>query len=163
MGSGKTTVMAEASDLLKEADVAHAAIDLDCLSIMNPEQDRFNDRIMFANLAAIWPNYAAAGAERLLVARVVEERSELEQYRRAVPGADPLVCRLTAPVKTMQDRLLPREPGMIQAYAVARAAELDGILERAKVEDFTVDNGPGRSITNVAREVLTRAGWLPPE
>ena len=160
MGAGKTTVMSEASDLLEEADVAHAAIDLDWLSVLYPEQERFNHGIMFANLAGVWANYADAGAERLLVARVVEERSELEQYRRAVPGADIVVCRLTAPVQTMQERLLPREPGMIQEHALARAEELDGILERSKAEDFTVDNGPGRSITQVAREVLAHAGWL---
>ena len=49
---------------------------------------------------------------------------------------------------------------MIQAQAIARAATLDDILERAQAEDYTVDNGPGRSITDVAREVLSRAGWL---
>ena len=44
--------------------------------------------------------------------------------------------------------------------AFERASELAGILERAGVEDFVVDNGPGRSIGDVASEVLSRAGWL---
>ena len=26
--------------------------------------------------------------------------------------------------------------------------------------NFSVDNGPGRPVTEVAREVLSRAGWL---
>ncbi|MSQ22328.1 MAG: hypothetical protein EXR53_03340 [Dehalococcoidia bacterium] len=115
---------------------------------------------MFANLAAVWPVYAAAGAERLLVARVVEERSELAQYSRAVPGAEIVVCRLTAPIATMQARVRSREPGMFQAQGIARSAELAGILERTRVENFTVDNGEGRQVTAVAREVLERAGWL---
>ncbi len=34
MGAGKTTVMAEASDLLSAAGVSHAAIDLDALAII---------------------------------------------------------------------------------------------------------------------------------
>ena len=33
MGSGKTTVLAEASDLLAAADIPHAAIDLDALAL----------------------------------------------------------------------------------------------------------------------------------
>ncbi len=76
---------------------------------------------MFANLAAIWPVYAAAGAERLVVARVVEDRSELQQYREAVPGAEPVVCQLEASIDTMQKGLRCREPGMFRAQGVARS------------------------------------------
>ncbi len=160
MGSGKTAVLSEVSDLLVEADVAHAAIDLDWLSIMHPPQGQHGERLMFANLAVAWPVYAAAGAERLVVARVVEDRSELHQYREAVPGAEPVVCRLEASIDTMQERLRCRDPGMFQAQGVARSAALADILWRSGAEDFTVDNGAGRSITDVANEVLSRAGWL---
>ena len=161
MGSGKTTVLSELSDLLEEANVAHAAIDLDWLSKMHPSRGQHGERLMFANLAVVWPVYAAAGAERLVVARVVEDGSELQQYRDAVPGADePVVCRLEASIDTMQERLRCREPGMFQAQGVARSAALADILRRTRAEDFTVDNGAGCSITDVAREVLSRAGWL---
>ena len=160
MGTGKTTVLSEVSDLLVEADMAHAAIDLDCLSMMRPLRGPRRERLTFANLAAVWSNQAAAGAQRLVIARVLEERSELQHYREAVPGAEPVVCKLTASIETMQERVRIREPGMIQAEAVARAATLADILERARAEDFTVDNGEGRSITDVAREVLSLAGWL---
>ena len=160
MGSGKTTVLSEASDLLVKAGMAHAAIDLDCLSIMYPPQGQHGERIMFKNLAAIWPVYAAAGAERLLIAGVVEHQSELQRYREAVPGAEPVVCRLKASIDTMQERLRTREPGMFQAQAIARSAMLADILERSRAEDFTGNNDEGRLITDVAREVLSRAGWL---
>ena len=160
MGSGKTTVLSEASDLLAEAGVAHAAIDLDCLSIMYPQRGRHGQRLMFANLAAVWPVYEAAGAERLLVARVVEDRAELQQYREAVTGAEIVVCRLTTPNETMQARLRFREPGMFQAHAVARSVELADILERTRAEDFSVNNDEGRLVTEVAREMLSRAGWM---
>ena len=33
MGSGKTTVLSEASGLLAEASIPHAALDLDCLTV----------------------------------------------------------------------------------------------------------------------------------
>ena len=160
MGSGKTTVLSEVSDLLEEANVAHAAIDLDWLSAMHPSREHHGERLMFANLAAIWPVYAAAGAERLVVARVVEDRSDLQHYHDAVPGAQPVVCALEASIETMQARLRVREPGMNQTQAVTRAAALADALRRARAEDFTVDNGAGRCITDVAREVLARAGWL---
>ena len=60
----------------------------------------------------------------------------------------------------MHERLRISEPGVNLERALKRATELDGILERAGVEDFVVDNGPGRSICDVASEVLFRAGWL---
>ena len=77
-----------------------------------------------------------------------------------MPGARTVVCRLTAPLTLMHDRLRVREPGMFQYQALARSTELANILARAAVEDFTVDNGPGRQIGEVALEVLTRAGWI---
>ena len=160
MGTGKTTVLSEASDLLSESGIAHAAIDLDWLAVMHPQSDPYGQSLAFANLAAAWPAYAAAGAERLIVARVVEDRADLDHYRAAVPGAQPIVCRLTAPLSLMHQRLRIREPGMFLDKALKRAAELADILHRAGVEDFVVDNGPGRSVSAVAREVLSLAGWL---
>ena len=160
MGTGKTTVLSEASDLLSEAGIAHAAIDLDWLAVMHPQRDTYGRCLAIANLAAVWPVYAAKGAERLIVARVVENRAELDQYRAAVPGAQPIVCRLTAPLALAQERLRVREPGMFLEQALERAEELAGILERAGAEDFTVDNGPSRLVSEVARDMLSRAGWL---
>ena len=160
MGAGKTTVLSEASDLLVRAGIPHAAIDLDWLAVMHPQQDAYGQRLAFANLASVWPNYVAAGVERLIVAKVVENEDEFDLYRTAVPGASPVVCRLTAPIALMHQRLRVREPGMFQGQALVRSTELDGILESAAIEDFTVDNGPGCHVTDVAREMLTRAGWL---
>ena len=160
MGAGKTTVLSEASDLLSQAGISHAAIDLDWLTVMHPQQDAYGQHLAIANLAAVWPNYVAAGAERLIVARVIEHEHDLDLYRTAIHGAQPIVCRLTAPVGLMHHRLRVREPGMFQKQALVRSTELDGILERAAIEHFTVDNGSGRHVTDVAREMLTRAGWL---
>ena len=160
IGAGKTTVLSEASDLLSEAGIAHAAIDLDWLAVMHPRGDPYGQRLMFSNLAAIWPIYAAAGAERLIVARVVEDHAEIDEYLAAVPGARPTVCRLTAPVELMHERLRIREPGMTLERALMRAAELAEILERARVEDFVVENGSDRPVGDVAREMLSLAGWL---
>ena len=63
----------------------------------------------------------------------------------------------------MPERLRISEPGMNLERAFERGTQLTYILERAGVEDFVVDNGPGRSIGDVAREVLFSAGWLWPD
>lgn len=160
MGAGKTTVLSEASDLLAQAGVPHAAIDLDWLSVMHPSNGPRGDELMFANLAAVWPIYKRAGASRLMVASVVENRSGLARYRTAVPGSDPVVCRLEAAASDVERRLRAREPGMFQEGAIARSTALTNLLARTGAEDFKVDNDEGRHITDVAREVLARAGWL---
>ena len=77
-----------------------------------------------------------------------------------MPGSKVVVFRLTAPLDTMQDRLRIREPGMLQAQFLARAEELEQLLDEARVEDFTVVNDQ-RSVTDVARQLLHQAGWIP--
>jgi hypothetical protein len=158
MGAGKTTVMAEASDLLSAAGVIHAAIDLDGLGIGHVPEGAWPD-LAYANLAAVWQNYARAGAARLLLAEAVESDEELDRIRTAVPDSEVVVCRLTARLETMQQRVLARESGMLQDAFVARVAALDALLEAAHLEDFCLSNDEG-SITDVARQLLVRAGWL---
>ena len=89
-------------------------------------------------------HYVAAGAERLIVAKVIENEHELDRYRIAVPGAKPVVCRLTASLTLMHEHLRVLEPGMFQDQAHASSTELADILARAAVEDFPVENGPKR-------------------
>ncbi len=159
MGSGKTTVLGEASDLLSSGDIHHAAIDLDGLMLGHfPSGPR--DDLQDRNLEALWGNYAAAGVTRLLLAEALETAAGREQIRQAIPGAEITVCRLRAGIDTMQQRVRLREPGMLQDQFIARVATLEAVLDTAGVEDFSVKND-GRSITEVAREMLVRAGWLP--
>lgn len=162
MGAGKTTVMGEISDLLIEANASHACVDFDGLSLIHPHapEDSHGSDLAFRNLKSIWANYRAAGIDRLVIATVVERRSALADYEDAVPGAEIVLCRLVAPIATMHDRVRWRDPGIYLPRFLARSTELDGILAAGRIEDFTVDNGPDRHVTVVAREVLQRAGWL---
>lgn len=163
MGAGKTTVMGEIADLLIEANVSHACVEFDGLALIHPHttDDPLGTRLAFRNLRSIWANHRAVGIKRLVIAGVVEQREELADYRDAIPGADIVLCRLTAPVETMHDRLRLREPGIFQPKFLARSTELNRILDSVRAEDFTVNNGPGRNITTVAQEVLLGAGWEP--
>jgi adenylylsulfate kinase-like enzyme len=159
MGAGKTTVLGEASDILASRHIAHAAIDLDALGVAHLPSSAGNDGVMYRNLQSVCENYAALGVTRILVARAVENRTELEVCRRTVSAANTVVCRLSANIETMQQRVGARELGMLQHQYIFRVAELDVILERARLEDFTINN-ENRSPTETAHEMLVTAGWI---
>jgi hypothetical protein len=159
MGSGKTTIVAEASDILVSRDIAHAAIDLDALGTAYFSLELHGNGLVYRNLKSVWQNYAALGTTRLLLAAALEDCTALECCCAAVSCVRLVVCRLRASSSTMQQRVRVREPGMLQQRFVDRVKELDAILDRAKLEDFAIDN-EDRSVTEVAREMLTRAGWL---
>ena len=95
MGAGKTTILAEASDLLTGAGIVHAAIDLDTLGMGHVPEEGWSD-LPYRNLACVWHNYAAAGASRLMVAEALESGRDIDRIQQAVPGAEIIVCRLSA-------------------------------------------------------------------
>jgi hypothetical protein len=159
MGSGKTAMLAEASDILTLREVGHASIDLDALGTAYLPSKAIDNSVMYRNLRSVWENYAALGVTRLMLARAIENRAELERCRDGVSATKVVICRLTARIETMQQRVRSRELGTLQQRFVERAAELAAILDRAQLEDFSVVN-ENRSITDVAQEMLMRAGWL---
>ena len=159
MGAGKTSVLAEASDILSLRHIVHAAIDMDALGLAHLPPAGGNDSVMNRNLESVCGNYAASGVTRLLLARAMEDRAELELCRSIVAAAKTTVCRLTAGIATMQQRVRTRELGLLQQQYVERVATLDAILDRARLEDFAVIN-ENRSINDVAQEMLIKAGWI---
>lgn len=162
-GAGKSTVAAEMNDALAELGVPNAALDLDALVWQWPPTSTWNDDLMFENLAALWPNYAARGVRHLVLARVVESRSDLDRYRAAVPGASITVCRLVSSASLRVARLERRmPPGPSRQWHLERAVELEHLLAARAVEDFAVMNDE-RSVRTVALEVLSRAGWISPD
>jgi hypothetical protein len=158
MGAGKTTVMAEASDVLTASGIAHAAIDLDALGVGYLPNEAWSD-LTYRNLASVWVNYRAVGISRLLIAEAVENHGELDLIRNAIPGAEILVCRLKVRLTTMQQRVRVREPGMLREQLVTRVTNLEALLDAARLEDFEVENDDV-PVTEVARFVLLRSGWL---
>jgi hypothetical protein len=95
-----------------------------------------------------------------LVARAIENDTQLRLCRGNIPAANTVVCRLTASIETAEHRVATRDSGMLQREYVARVAELASILDRAHLEDFEVLN-EDRDVTRVALEMLIRAGWIP--
>lgn len=160
VGVGKTTVAAAINDVLAELRIPNAAVDLDALIWQWPPDSPWNHQLMIDNLAAIWPNFAARGVTHLVLARVIEDRADLDDYRRAVPDADITVCRLVADEATRTARLEARmPPGPSRDWHLARTVELERTLRERAVEDVTVGNGD-REVGDVARDVLRRIGWI---
>jgi hypothetical protein len=159
MGAGKTAVLGEASDILALRHIAHAAIDLDALGLAHLPSAASSDGVMYRNLQSVCKNYASLGVRRFLLARAMEDRAELELCRGVVSATNTVVCRLTARIGTMQQRVKMRESGVLQREYVARVVDLNVILDRVRLEDFTV-TGENRSLTEVALEMLVKGGWI---
>jgi hypothetical protein len=159
MGSGKSSVLVEASDILALRHIAHAAIDVDVLGISHLPSGDASDAVMHVNLRSVCQNYAALGVRRFLLARALESRADLDRCRNIFPAANTVVCRLTASIAIMQQRVTMREVGVLREEYIDRVVKLDAIVDRAQLGDFTVVN-ENRSLTDVASEMLAKAGWI---
>ncbi len=161
VGVGKTTVTAAISDLLDGVGMPHAMVDADHLRwcYPAPAHDRFHTALGLHNLAVVWANYRAAGAERLILADVVEARADVASYREAIPGAAITVVRLGASLPTIARRLAGRETGPSLEWHLHRAAELTALMERNHVGDLLIGTD-GKTVAAIAQEAVARAGWL---
>ncbi|WP_051713171.1 hypothetical protein [Actinoalloteichus caeruleus] len=161
-GVGKTTTAYEIGRLLAARDVPHALIDTDELDRVHPQPppDSPGAGLAGSNLAAIWGNFAAAGHTRLVLTGVFADvASELPWIAHAVPGAAFTVARLTADESTLADRVLRREVGSGAEEQLVRTARQLETIRRTGRPDTVVVDTTGRSVPEVAREVL--AGWPP--
>ena len=157
MGAGKTSVLDEASDILALHGIAHAAIDLDALGLAHLPSAAGSDGVMYRNLQSLCVNYSSLGVRRLLLARAMEDRAELELCIGIVSASNTVVCRLTGSIETMEQRVTLRELGVSRGNYIARVAELNTTLDRAQLENFTLTN-ENRPLTDVAHELLVKAG-----
>lgn len=160
VGVGKTAVAAAISELLEGAGVPHAMVDADLLRwcYPAPPDDRFRVALGLRNLAAVWANYRAEGAERLVMADVVEQRADVDSYRDAIPGSAVVVVRLRASLPTIERRLTERETGASLEWHMQRAAELTQIMERNQVGDVLIETDE-KTVGAIAGEALAGAGW----
>lgn len=67
-GAGKTSVLAEASDI-PALQIVHAAVDLDALGLAHLPSETANDEVMYGSLQSACRNYASRGRERFWLAR----------------------------------------------------------------------------------------------
>jgi shikimate kinase len=160
VGVGKTTIAFALADRLEAAGRSHAVIDMDNLRhcAPYPPDDPFHIALGLRNLAAIWPNYRALGTEYLIVADVIESRSQRADYQLALPDTALQVVRLQASLPTLHQRLAGREVGDSLNWHQQRAAELIAIMDEHRVEDLLIDTD-GRSSDEIVAELLSRCAW----
>jgi tRNA uridine 5-carbamoylmethylation protein Kti12 len=160
VGVGKTSTASAASWLLSQQGILHACVDLPQISKAFPERrdDRWNEALAHRNLACMWRNFRAIGAQRLILTRVLETRSLIQRIVNAVPGAQVVVVRLRAPLDVVHERIRARERHHPDWF-LAAAEHLVTAMDEQPVEDYLVDNS-SLSVDETAREVLSAVGWL---
>jgi len=89
----------------------------------------------------------------------MESRDELDHCCAVLGANEKTVCRLVARDETLRVRITQREQGVLQREFIERITTLNGILDAANVEDFSVST-EHRNVTEVAHEVLLQSRWI---
>ena len=161
LAAGKTVVAVEVGWQLSQRRVRVAVIDLDWLAWVHlggGQESRRTDQLIAANLAAMVPNYRAAGIAHFVLARALVKRSALDGVLAALPAADLKVIRLAASPATLEARVHGRDAGRERAHHLRELPGFTRAIEAAGLEHATITN-EGRSVEQVAAEVLRVAGW----
>ena len=160
VGSGKTSVAIEIGEQLEDGDVPYALVDLDWLGWLQPAPASLVTQrsALTKNLGLVWGTFREAGVERLVLARYVEDREQLDAFRGALPGVELFVVRLVAPQALVERRLRARDSGAQLVEHLAETAAFAAEGEQAGLEDAVVENGE-RPLRDVAADVLTAAAW----
>lgn len=160
-GSGKTAVALDIGSILPQKGLSVAVLDIDWLgwAWLGPNGDECVEQLRMRNLAAVWPNFRAAGVRHLVLAHAVRSSGEVESVRKAVHGADLDIVRLAVSPEVVSERLRGRDAGVVLEAHLEIAPAIARDLDKADVEDFYVHN-EDRTIRAVALEVLHLIGWI---
>jgi hypothetical protein len=106
-GAGKTVTLTGLSDALVKDGVAHSAVDVDEVAWSYP----FPGLSQRCEHLRAWScSHRRAGRDLLLVAEVIESPGHLIDVLAAVGADDHLLVRLDAPLATLRQRIIAREP-----------------------------------------------------
>lgn len=159
-GVGKTSVAAEISRQLVDADIWHALIEGDYLGQAHPEPWRQGIPLVERNLAAMWRNYRDLGYHRLIYTNTASVLN-MDSLTFALGGS---VIRtgvlLTASDETTAERLARREVGSGLSYhleASKRGAEQLAAKASDQIHRVATDS---RSVATIASEVISLTTWL---
>jgi hypothetical protein len=144
-GAGKTASLLALADALIDAEVAHAAGDVDELAWAYPYPDLAG---RCDHLRAWAGSHREAGLDLLVVGEVIESEPDLGDVLAAVGADDHLLVRLVAPAATMRERIVAREPAGWSGLErlLAEVEPLSGALEALDGVHLTLDTlelGPG--------------------
>ncbi|MGW1790616.1 AAA family ATPase [Streptomyces tubercidicus] len=163
-GVGKTTVGWEVSACLRAAMIPHCVVEGDFMGQVHPapEGDPRREKIAERNLAALWGNYAELGYRRLIYTNTVSVLAESEGMFRRAMGADVRIVRvlLTASDATARERLTGRERGSELERELKNSVRKARILDEQAPADTVRVATDGRSVGDIARDVVGATGWL---
>jgi hypothetical protein len=138
-------------------------IDLDEIRRFSPAsvEDPFNHELELQNLASLAANFRRVGAERFIVAGVIEDPREVERYVQALSARALRVFRLTARSEVLNTRLRQRhsDNSVELAWHLNRAGQLTEILDLASMDEVLIDTA-GLSPAQLAEFVRKDVGWV---
>ncbi|WP_461079422.1 nucleoside/nucleotide kinase family protein [Streptomyces deserti] len=161
-GVGKTTVAWEVSAALQARGTAHCLIEGDYMDQIHPapEGDPHRTAITERNIAAVWSNYAALGQRRLIYTNTVSVLEEPMITRTMGGGGTRATCvLLTAEETTVTERLAQREIGSQLAAHIERSLRMARHLDEHAPADTVRIPTDGRTVQDIALEVLRAAAW----
>ena len=159
VGSGKTTLVLEIGDVLDDRGERYALVDLDWLAWVHlaPDTTHTVHEVLIENLRAVWGTYRRAGVERLVLARYLTRREQLDSIRHALPDVDIVAVHLAVPAPVVRERLGRRDTGATLAEHLTLASAGAQI---PPFEDLTVTDSGDRRPHDIALEILRRTGWI---
>jgi adenylylsulfate kinase-like enzyme len=177
-GVGKSTVGFALYLRTLRAGLTAAYIDLDQVGFCRPAPaaDSGNQRVKTRNLAAMWRNYRAAGAQCLVAVGPVQTDAAARAYAAALPRAAITLCRLHAGAGELTRRIMlrgqggswpqPGDPlaGQPAAYLlrVAASAAADAeALDHAAIGALRIDT-ERLTVEEAADVIAARTGWPGP-
>lgn len=165
-GVGKSTVAWEVSARLRAAAVSHAVVEGDFMGQVHPapEGDPHRAEITECNLTAVWANFARRGYRRLVYTNTASVLPEATGMFERAMGADVRIVRvlLTASDATAGERLRGREIGSELERELAGSARSARLLDRRAEAGTVRVVTDGRSVVDIAREVVAVTGWAVP-
>ncbi|EDY44811.1 hypothetical protein [Streptomyces sp. SPB074] len=161
-GVGKTSVGFEVSAVLRAAGTAHCLIEGDTMDHIHPApaDDPHRTALTARNTAAVWANYAALGQRRLVYTNTVSVL-EAPMLERAMGGDEvrTTLVLLTATEATVRERLTARETGSGAAAHLARSLRAARRLDAGAPAGTLRIATDGRSVPDLAAEVVRASGW----
>ncbi|MDH6195125.1 ABC-type glutathione transport system ATPase component [Mycobacterium frederiksbergense] len=162
-GVGKSSLGLQIHGQLSAAGVRHCLIEGDYLDMAYPEPAEHG--LAEQNLAAVWANYRALGYRRLIYTNTASVLGEVTDQLTSAMGDNPRVFAvlLTCTDETARQRLSRREIGTALNEHLERSAEAASLLDSDSPGQVRRLQTDGRSLVDVAGEVLGITGWLPTE
>ena len=154
---GKSAVAKEVVAVASERDLGVAAIDLDWLGWTSGGSLSV-DELINRNLAAVAATYAAAGIEKLVLARAIASTSKLAAIGEALAGWKLTVIRVTGPRPTVEKRIRARDSGAELEEHLGQIDEMTRRTDAAAPDAPVVVNDDGL-LRDAALEVIRLAAW----